>query len=99
MTVNEAVDVIIGILQELHDPQEQSCRPYSEITPDCCPIYDLPGFDSLSGLEVTMELEDKLGLELIEDGKNILVSEDKNKPLTIKESAELICKLMNSYKE
>lgn len=83
-------DEVIGILQDvLQAIQRNSGRPELPIQPGACPIGDLSGFDSLNGVEATVELTDRLGLEF--SGVTCFVNETGTKALTISEIADRIC--------
>jgi hypothetical protein len=63
------------------------------LTSDIVPISDIKGFDSLCGVEVTVELESKVGRDCGDDifvaglGKNA-------KPRSVREAAELVISRM-----
>ena len=80
MTQNEIETLLITLILEI---QKASGRPLADLNPDSCPLLDVPGFDSLNGVEVTVDILDKLKLDL--EFNNVLV--DKDKPLTIKDAA------------
>ena len=87
MQKSEAVRVVIDVLTFV---QELSGRKVGDITEQTCPIGDLDEFDSLSGVEASAELSDKLGFEL--PGTNAFVNEQGTRALTVGEMAEVICK-------
>jgi acyl carrier protein len=84
----EVVKAIIGVLEEL---QSISGRPAAQISERTCPIGDLDEFDSLNGVEATVELSDRLGIDL--PGVNAFVTEKGTKALTVSEVADAICRL------
>jgi acyl carrier protein len=86
MEKREVVQRIIDVLKSV---QEISGRQISDINAGTCPIGDLDGFDSLSGVEASAELSEKLGFEL--PGTNAFVNEKGNKALSIDEMADAIC--------
>ena len=61
--------VLIEVLTEI---QTNSGLPVIEIDEDTRPIGDLPGFDSLTGIEATVELTHRLGHQMTDE--NIFVS-------------------------
>ncbi|MGA2031211.1 MAG: hypothetical protein ABSG68_03050 [Thermoguttaceae bacterium] len=84
----EVVKVIVAVLAEL---QSISGRPETQISEGTCPIGDLDHFDSLNGVEASVELSDRLGIDL--PGVNAFVNEKGTKALTISEVADAICGL------
>jgi hypothetical protein len=83
----EVVKAIIGVIAEL---QSISGRPATQIVEGTCPIGDLDQFDSLNGVEATVELSSQLGIDL--PGVNTFVNEKGTRALTISEVADAICK-------
>ncbi|MDZ4849709.1 MAG: hypothetical protein SGI77_10470 [Pirellulaceae bacterium] len=85
-------DEVIGMLQDvLQSIQQNSGRLAPPIQQGTCPIGDLSGFDSLNGVEATVELTDRLGVEF--SGVSLFVNEMGTKALTISEIADRICKM------
>jgi len=80
MTKSEIEQLLIKIVCGL---QDLSGREKVEVTPGTRPIHDLPGFDSLNGVEATIEVGDELHLEF--DFNNVLVADEK--VLTIEQAA------------
>ena len=76
-------DVIIETLTQI---QIISGREVPKITKKTVPIKDLPGFDSLNGIEFTMMLPSDLEW----DGKNLCVSEDGTRALCLDEMVDLV---------
>lgn len=66
--------------------QEMSGREVVNLTSESSPLLDMPGFDSLNGVEATVDALSRLDLEL--DVINIFA--DDNKALTIREAANRI---------
>jgi len=87
MKKSESVRVVTEVLQEI---QSVSGRPATQISEHTRPIGDLDEFDSLNGVEATVELSDRLGIEL--PGVNAFVNEKGTKALTVSEVADGICK-------
>lgn len=59
--------IVISTITQL---QEQSGRSARGINEKVCPIGDLPGFDSLNGLELSIELSGQLNVPI--DSKLLL---------------------------
>lgn len=85
----KVVNVITEVLTELQSISGRKLVPISGTT---CPIGDLDGFDSLNGVEATVELSDRLGIDL--PSVNGFVNEQGTKALTVSEIADRICKLI-----
>lgn len=88
MNVSDATKLVIEVVSDI---QSNSGRQHIVLTGESCPIGDLPGFDSLNGIEVTTELAYRLGCEF-PDG-NLLIDETGNRALSIEEIATQICAL------
>jgi acyl carrier protein len=88
MNKAEAVIIVTDVLTAI---QEISGRERTSISESTCPIGDLAQFDSLNGVEATVELSDRLGIDL--PSVNALVNESGTKALTVSEIADGICKL------
>lgn len=84
----EAVRIVADVLADI---QVVSGREMSAISESTCPIGDLAEFDSLNGVEATVELSSRLGFDL--PGVNAFVNESGTKALTVSEVADGICKL------
>ena len=87
----EKANVVKVITEVLTDLQSISGRKPVPISGKTCPIGDLDEFDSLNGVEATVELSDRLGIDL--PGVNEFVNEQGTKALTVSEIANHICKL------
>jgi len=88
---SEAVErVIIEVLVEI---QTASGRPNPPIDREAKPIGDVPGFDSLSGLEATVELGARLDCA-IPDDVNLFVHERGTRALRVSEIAQRLHRLM-----
>jgi acyl carrier protein len=87
-TIEQATAAIIEIVVEVH---ELNTGETPTIGVGLRPIGDLPGFDSLNGVEVSMKLESRLGIEMPVD---IFVREDRS--LTIAEAARRVVDLSGS---
>ena len=69
----------------LGDVQRQSQRELPEIRDDTIPFEDLPGFDSVAGVEAEVHLSTRLGIEV---DKIRFVSLRDGRRLSIREIAE-----------
>jgi len=89
--VNETnvTEKLIQVLQEIQRNSGYECEG---IVADTCPLQDLEGFDSKLWPVAIKMLEKNLGVE-IPKKKNIYVSEDGTKRLTIKQAAAVFCKV------
>ena len=81
--------VVQQVVQAVVQVQEASGRAAGGIGAGTRPIGDAPGFDSLSGIEVTVSLSQSLGHELPDD--NLFVSQDGKRALSISEIADNVC--------
>lgn len=86
MTIQELEQVIIEVLVWI---QTESGREVPPVDGRTRPIGDLPGFDSMSGLEATVELGQRLGCEIPED-VNLFVNDKGTRALRIEEVARQI---------
>ncbi len=76
---------IFNILKEVLDEvQNISGREIIEIDEDTVPIGGIPGFDSMNGLELLVMLPDNITWS----GKNLCISDDGMRALSIKEIIE-----------
>ncbi len=66
MTLQQAIDAVIDAIVEI---QEMSGRECPGITGKTIPIGDVPGFDSLNGLEATILIDQRLGIETPNDAR------------------------------
>ena len=85
----EAIRIVADVLAEI---QSISGRVQQPIREDTRPIGDLDQFDSLNGVEATVELSDRLGVDLW--AVNAFVNESGSKALTVSEIAGGICRLI-----
>jgi len=83
MTQSEIEIVLISVVREL---QTLSGRVEVNVTKDTCPLDDMPGFDSLNGVEATIEVADRLNIK-IEDND---IFAENGKALTIAAAAARI---------
>ena len=61
MDKQQIQDVLIGVLMQL---QIDGGHPLVDINEDTCPLDDIPGFDSLTAIEATVELAGRLGHDI-----------------------------------
>lgn len=71
------------VLEALKKVQELSGKPWTELKHDSKPIGDLAGFDSLTAIEATILIEEKLGCKIGQD--TFFVSDNGIHALTIKQ--------------
>lgn len=90
MTTARILQTIIDVLSEI---QTISGREVIAMSGSTCPIGQLPGFDSLNGIEVTLELSSRLGYDFEVD--NLLVDDVGHRALSIGEVADRIQELLN----
>jgi acyl carrier protein len=74
MEKTKVIEVIADVLKEIQSMSGRTPVPISATT---CPIGDLADFDSLNGVEATIELSDRLGIEI--PGVNGFVNEQGTK--------------------
>lgn len=89
-------DEVMGhVIRAVAQVQETSGRRATQITASTRPLRDLPGFDSLSGIEATIYISELLGHEFSDD-YNPFVSQDGRRALTIQEVTEEICSTLEA---
>lgn len=79
------------VIQAIRTVQVSSGRTCEDFGGNDRPIGALEGFDSLNALEVTVELESRLGIDI--DGKNLLINDEGTRALSVNEVVERIAKL------
>ena len=84
-------EVIKSVIQVLGQLQRDSGRKATSISSSTCPIGDLDQFDSLNGVEATVEIADKLGVEL--PGISVFVDESGTRALSVSEIADVVCRV------
>lgn len=90
MSLDEIRSIVLEVLREV---QTLSGRPWTGVDPAAKPIGELDGFDSLTAIEATVMIEEKLGCpDLGVD--SVFVSEDGKRPLTVEQIARHISKLL-----
>lgn len=90
MTQSEIETVLISVVREL---QALSGRVEVNVTKDTCPLNDMPGFDSLNGVEATIEVVDRLKIK-IED--NDIFAENGNALTIAAAGARILIAMGNS---
>lgn len=80
MTQEDIETMLIRIVRNI---QELSGREQVHVTPETRPVLDMPGFDSLNGVEVTVDVLDELKIDV--GFNNVLV--DEAKALTVAQAA------------
>jgi acyl carrier protein len=83
MAREEIEEILVSVL---HEVQTISGREWTDLEPDSNPIGTLDGFDSLSAVETTVMIEQRLGYKL--EGDSIFVSEDGKRTLSLREIAD-----------
>ncbi|VVE01101.1 hypothetical protein PAQ31011_02146 [Pandoraea aquatica] len=83
MTQSELEKMLIEAVSNI---QKVSGREETDVTADTVPLDDLPGFDSLNGVEITVDVMEQLELPL--EANNIFVSDEK--PLSIRDVAKML---------
>jgi hypothetical protein len=82
-----------ALVKAVCNTQGSSGRDLINVTPETRPIGDLPGFDSLNGVETTVEAIDLIKKDL--PFNNVFVDENKAKALTIREAAKRLLTFLN----
>lgn len=88
-------DVKVNLVEVFQEIQSESGYEATPITGKTCPMTELKGFDSLLCIEAIVMLADKLGVEIPND-KNIFLSKDGKRWLTIDESVARVCEIVNT---
>ncbi len=91
MQAKEIESVIVGVLREV---QIISGRGWTDLHSESRPLGDLDGFDSLSAVEVTVAIEQKLECKF--DIESIFTSEDGKRALSLKQIGERVDKMLGS---
>jgi len=79
------------LIEGINKIQILSGREIVSLNAQSSPLLDTPGFDSLNGVEVTVDVIDQLGLQI--DFNNVFV--DDSKPLTISQAAARLQKTLS----
>lgn len=92
MTRKQAEAAVIGAIAEI---QEMSGRECLDICEKTVPISDVPGFDSLNGLEATVEIAARLKME-IPNETNIFTNETGDRALSVCEIGDRLMEIAGS---
>ena len=90
MQAKEIETVIVGVLREV---QTTSGRLWSDLNPDSRPLGDLEGFDSLTAVEVTVAVEQKLSCRF--EIESIFASDDGKRALSLRQIGERIGSILD----
>jgi acyl carrier protein len=90
MSLDEIQAVVLDVLRDI---QKLSGRPWDGLDPQSTPIGELDGFDSLTAVEATVMIEEKLGANDL-DVESLFVSEDGSHALTVEEIGQRLSKLL-----
>ena len=82
------------VIEVLQAVQTSSGKPYVDLGPDDEPIGTLDDFDSLTGIEATVMLEERIGHTIERD--SIFVSEDGSQATTLAEICSYLEELSDS---
>ena len=81
------------VIEAVRQVQTASGRSVGSISLTTCPISDLEGFDSLSGVEATVMLCESLGHDLPDD-YNPFLSKDGRRALSVSEITNNLCEII-----
>lgn len=87
-------DVEVKLVEVLQEIQSVSGYDGSGIMASTCPLHDLEGFDSMLWPVAIGMLASELNVN-IPNNKNIFLSKDGKRQLTISESAAIVCESVN----
>jgi acyl carrier protein len=90
MVLLNKTQIASTVLEVLKDVQMASGRPMAAMTDDSEPIGDLEGFDSLNGLEASVELERRFGCTFKVNG--VFVNDSGKRALHVWEVVDTIAK-------
>ena len=90
MIKSDIEKAIVGALAEI---QAISGRELAEIEGTTRPIGDLPGFDSLNGVEATIEIGVRLGFEVPPD-VNLFIEKNRHVAATVNDIVDRVCDLV-----
>jgi hypothetical protein len=89
----EKAEIMEKVIEAVRQVQELSGRPVGNIGRRTCPIRDVEGFDSLSGIEATVILSESLKQDLPEE-YNAFISKDGRRALSVIEITENLCEII-----
>ncbi len=87
-------DVQTNLISVLQSIQSDSGYDGSGIQGNTCPLNDLEGFDSMLWPAAISILSTTIGVN-IPNNRNIFISEDSKRLLTIDESAAMVCEMIS----
>lgn len=88
----DVVDTIVGAIKRCLEASGKAMRA---VLPNEAPLAVIPDFDSLCGLEVTVELECKFQISL-DDNVFIQTSGSRSRPRTLKEVCSVVAAALQS---
>lgn len=95
MTRQEAETALTSVIVEI---QEMSGRDYDDIGPGTKPIGDVPGFDSLNGLEATVEVAARLKMNIPNEA-NIFTNKAGDQALSLREIGDRLIEISKESEE
>lgn len=87
-------EVALVIKDAFKDFQKMNNRKYEDVSPSTTPIQGLAEFDSLNGMEITLEIGERLKIEIPD--LNICTDKSGKRALTIREITERACELVGA---
>ena len=91
MNQEQIESMLIEVVCEI---QKISGRPIVDVTADTKPVVDMPGFDSLNGVESTIEVSGRINKDV--PFNNVFV--DDKKALTIRQASVRLLSFINGKK-
>jgi acyl carrier protein len=91
MTRDEIGVLLLHVLREV---QAISGRVWTDLDPNAKPIGSLDGFDSLSGVETTVMIEERVRCRL--EVESLFVSDDGKRALTVQEIGDRLADLVGA---
>lgn len=86
-------EVLGRVIEAISRVQSLSGRAVGDLGPQTCPVEDIEGFDSLSGVEATLFLSELLKTDLPND-RNPFLSVDGNRALSVNETTDYLCNIV-----
>ena len=86
-------EVMAKVIDAVRQVQEASGRPVGNVNSATCPVRDVAGFDSLSGVEATVILSESLGHDLPDDC-NPFVSKGLRRAPSVNEITDNLCEII-----
>lgn len=81
------------LMEVLTQIQLDGGHPLVDMNEDTCPLDEIPGFDSLTAIEATVELVRRLEREI--PAESIFVNSEGKRILSIREITERLYELLN----